>query len=532
MNSSFYQSRYSVIRKGKLMDSFHPHDKNHFYRAAGTAILHYVYLEKYHQAAILSFTAPLPLSSHPHYSHYHHHCMKTIIEPFRIKSVEPIYFNTAEARQLILEKAFYNPFLIHSEDVLIDLLTDSGTSAMSSNQWAGIMQGDESYAGSPSFFRFEKAIKDITGLPLVIPTHQGRASEKILFSIMGGKGKYFVSNTLFDTTRANIEFSGAEGVDMICEEGRYPTVPAPFKGNMDTVALQKFIDEKGAEHIPLCILTVTNNSGGGQPVSMQNIREVHAICKTHAIPLFIDACRFAENAWFIKLREPGYADTPVPEIVRELFSYADGCTMSAKKDAFANIGGFLAMHNEQLAQQCRNLLVITEGFPTYGGLAGRDLEAIAIGLHEVMDEHYLQYRIRSIEYLTNKLIAAGVPVMQPAGGHAVYLDAKGFLPHIPVDQYPGQALVGALYVHGGIRGVEIGSLMFGKYDEQHQLVPAALELVRLAIPRRVYTQSHIDYVSEVIIEVFNKRNEIEGLTILEESPILRHFTVKLSPIKK
>jgi len=456
--------------------------------------------------------------------------MKTIIEPFRIKSVEPIYFNTKEERINIINKASFNPFLIHSNDVIIDLLTDSGTSAMSSNQWAGIMQGDESYAGSPSFFRFEKVVQDITGMPLVIPTHQGRAAEKILFSILGGKGKYFVSNTLFDTTRANIEYSGAEGIDLLCEEGKHPSIPAPFKGNMDIAALQKVIVEKSAANIPLCIITITNNSGGGQPVSMANIKAVRKVCKENNIPLFIDACRFAENSYFIKLREKEYADKTVPEIARELFSYADGCTMSAKKDAFANIGGFLAMHDEALALQCRNLLVITEGFPTYGGLAGRDLEAIAIGLKEVMEEHYLQYRIRSIEYLTNKLIAAGVPVMQPAGGHAVYLDAKAFLSHIPIQQYPGQALVGALYIEGGIRGVEIGSLMFGKYDEQHQLIPAVLELVRLAIPRRVYTQSHIDYVAEVIIEVFNNREKIQGLTIIEEAPMLRHFTAKLQPI--
>ncbi len=456
--------------------------------------------------------------------------MKTIIEPFRIKSVEPIFFNTPEERKVVLEKAFYNPFLIHSTDVLIDLLTDSGTSAMSSNQWAGMMQGDESYAGSPSFFRFEATIQEITGMPWVIPTHQGRAAEKILFSILGGKGKYFLSNTLFDTTRANIEFSGAEGIDLICEEGKYPSIPAPFKGNMDLVALKKTILEKGPAHIPLCIITVTNNSGGGQPVSMQNIKEAKKICAENGIPLFIDACRFAENSYFIKLREEGYRNKPVPEIARELFSYADGCTMSAKKDAFANIGGFLAMHDGELARQCRNLLVITEGFPTYGGLAGRDLEAISIGLKEVMEENYLQYRIRSIEYLTNKLIEAGVPVMQPAGGHAVYLDAKKFLSHIPVGQYPGQALVGALYLQGGIRSVEIGSLMFGKYDESKNLIPSPLELVRLAIPRRVYTQSHIDYVAEVIMEVFNSREQIKGLRIVEEAPMLRHFTAKLKPV--
>jgi len=452
--------------------------------------------------------------------------MQTIIEPFRIKSVEPIYFTTPEERKAILKRAFYNPFLIKAKDVIIDLLTDSGTSAMSSNQWAGMMQGDESYAGSNSFFRFEKRIKNLTSMPKVIPTHQGRAAEKILFSIIGGKGKYIVSNTLFDTTRANIECSGAEGIDMLCEEGKHPSIPAPFKGNMDVSALKQFIKEKGSESISLCIITVTNNSGGGQPVSMQNIREVKEVCREHHIPLFIDACRFAENCYFIKLREEGFAERSVSSIATELFSYADGCTMSAKKDAFANIGGFLAMHDEELALQCRNLLIITEGFPTYGGLAGRDLEAIAIGLEEVMDENYLAYRIRSIEYLTQKLIAGGVPVMQPAGGHAVYLDAKDFLRHIPVHQYPGQALAAALYVEGGIRSVEIGSLMFGKYDCNGKLIPATMELVRLAIPRRVYTQSHIDYVAEVILKVFENREEIRGLRIIEEAPVLRHFTAR------
>lgn len=457
--------------------------------------------------------------------------MRTIIEPFKIKSVEPIYFNTQEQRVTILEQAHYNTFLIKAKDIIIDLLTDSGTSAMSSAQWAGIMMGDESYAGSTSFFNFERVVKNITGMPFVIPTHQGRASEKILFSIVGGKGKYIVSNTLFDTTRANIEFSGAEGVDLLCEEGKNPLIPAPFKGNMDTEALRKFITKVGAENIPLVLITVTNNSGGGQPVSMQNIKDVKAICDEHSIPMYIDACRFAENAYFIKIREKGYEQKSVEEIAQEMFSYANGCTMSAKKDAFANIGGFLALHDKDLAMQCRNLLVITEGFPTYGGLAGRDLEAIAIGLQEVMDEHYLQYRIRSIEYLTNKLIAAEVPVMQPAGGHAVYLDAKTFLNHIPVDQYPGQALVGALYEEGGIRSVEIGSLMFGKYDEAGKLIPAQMELVRLAIPRRVYTQSHIDYVAEVIIQVYKKREKITGLEIVEEAPLLRHFTAKLRKVK-
>ncbi len=453
--------------------------------------------------------------------------MKTIIEPFRIKSVEPIYFTTKEQRAEILKQANYNLFLIDSKNVLIDLLTDSGTSAMSSNQWAGIMKGDESYAGSPSFFHFRDTVQYITGMPIIIPTHQGRASERILFSILGSKGKYFVSNTLFDTTRANIEVSEAVGVDLLCDEGKLPTTPAPFKGNMNVVLLERFIQEKGAENIPLCILTITNNSGGGQPVSMQNIKEVKNICTKYNIPLFLDACRFAENAYFIKQREAGFENKTINEIVLEMFSYADGCTMSAKKDAFANIGGFLALHDEALALKCRNLLIITEGFPTYGGLAGRDLEAIAIGLREVMEESYLQYRIRSIEYLTEKLIAANVPVMRPGGGHAVYLDAKNFLTHIPVEQYPGQALACALYLEGGIRSVEIGSLMFGKYDENNTLIPAQMELVRLAFPRRVYTQSHVDYVAEVIIEVFKNKTEIRGLNIIEETPFLRHFTVKL-----
>jgi tryptophanase len=457
--------------------------------------------------------------------------MKTIIEPFKIKSVEPIHFNSREDRLKIIEHAAFNLFSIPANNVMIDLLTDSGTSAMSSDQWAGIMRGDESYAGSSSFTHFKNVVRDITGMEHIIPTHQGRASEKILFSITGGKGKYFLSNTLFDTTRANIEFSGAEGIDIVCEEGKHPCIPAPFKGNMDVEALKRSIRQIGAENIPMVIITVTNNSGGGQPVSMQNIKQVRAVCTASGIPLYIDACRFAENAYFIKLREKGYAHKSVEEIAKEMFSYADGSTMSAKKDAFANIGGFLALHDSNLAQECRNLLIITEGFPTYGGLAGRDLEAIAIGLREVMDEHYLQYRIRSTEYLANKLISAGVPVMQPAGGHAVYLDAKEFLPHIPVEQYPGQALACALYVEGGVRSVEIGSLMFGKYEANKKLIPAPLELVRLAIPRRVYTQSHIDYVAEVVIEVFNQRSKIKGLRIVEEAPVLRHFTARLEIVE-
>lgn len=459
--------------------------------------------------------------------------MKTIIEPFRIKSVEPIRFNSAVERSQILARSFYNPFLIHSEDVIIDLLTDSGTSAMSSNQWAGIMQGDESYACSPSFYRFENTVRRITGMNYIIPTHQGRAAENILFNILGGKGKTVLSNTLFDTTRANIEFSGAQGIDLPCAEGKIPSKPAPFKGNIDLEALHQHIQNIGPENIPMVIITVTNNSNGGQPVSMENIRNASLICKQYQIPFFIDACRFAENCYFIKIREKEYSTNSIEEIARELFSYADGCTMSAKKDAFANIGGFLALQQSELALKCRNLLVITEGFPTYGGLAGRDLEAIAIGLEEVLDEHYLQYRIRSIEYLAQKLIDHNIPIMQPAGGHAVYLDAKAFLPHIPPDQYPGQALVCALYIEGGIRSVEIGSLMFGKYQSDSDtkvLIPANQELVRLAIPRRVYTQSHIDYVAEVIIEVWKNRDKLNGYTILEEAPLLRHFTAKLKPI--
>ena len=456
--------------------------------------------------------------------------MNTIIEPFRIKSVEPIYFSSPEERATILKQAYYNPFLIKAHDVIIDLLTDSGTSAMSSEQWAGVMRGDESYAGSDSFFRFEAMVNEITGMPFIIPTHQGRASEKIIFSIMGGKDKYVLSNTLFDTTRANVEFSGAEGVDLRCTESKDLDSLAPFKGNMDTVALQAFIDRYSADKVSMVVLTVTNNSGGGQPVSMANVREVRAICESHGIPLFIDACRFAENAYFIKQREPGFEAKSILEIARELFSYADGCTMSAKKDAFANIGGFLAMRDEQLAEKCRNLLIITEGFPTYGGLAGRDLEAVAIGLREVMDEDYLRYRIRSIQYVGEKIDAFGIPYVKPTGGHAIYLDAARFMDHIPVHQFPGQALCNALYLEGGVRGVEIGSVMFGKKAADGSLLSPPVELVRLAIPRRVYTQSHIDYVAEVIVAVYQKRHTYPGYKITYEPPMLRHFTARFEPV--
>lgn len=455
---------------------------------------------------------------------------KTIIEPFKIKSVEPIRFTTREEREKLLKEAGYNPFLLPADDVLIDLLTDSGTSAMSAKQWAGIMEGDESYAGSKSFYRFEAIIKSITNMKYIIPTHQGRAAEKILFSIVGGTGKYIPNNTHFDTTRANVEFSGAEAVDLLNEVGKHPEIRADFKGNMDIEKLEAFIKEKGVENIPLCMITVTNNSGGGQPVSMQNIKDVKAVCKKYGIPLFIDACRFAENAYFIKMREKGYENKTPLEIAQEMFSYADGCTMSAKKDALVNIGGFLAMNDEQLAMNCRNLLIVTEGFPTYGGLAGRDLEAVAQGLLEIVDEHYLQYRIRSVEYLGERLVAAGVPIIEPPGGHAIYVDAKRFLPNISPDQYPGQSIVCELYLEGGVRAVEIGSVMFGKYDKNGKLIPGMMELVRMAIPRRVYTQSHIDYLIEIIIEVYKNREKLKGYKITYEAPMLRHFTARFEPI--
>ena len=455
---------------------------------------------------------------------------KTIIEPFKIKSVEPIRFTTREEREKLLVKAGYNPFMLHSDDVLIDLLTDSGTSAMSAKQWAGIMEGDESYAGSKSFYRFEEAVNKITHMKHIIPTHQGRAAEKILFSVVGGKGKFVPNNTHFDTTRANVEFTGAEAVDLLTEIGKHPEIRANFKGNMDVEKLELFIKQTGSENIPLCMMTVTNNSGGGQPVSMQNIRDVKAICKKYNIPLFLDACRFAENAYFIKKREPGFEDKSVLEIAQEMFSYADGATMSAKKDALVNIGGFLALNDENLAMECRNLLIVTEGFPTYGGLAGRDLEAVAQGLEEVVDEHYLEYRIKSVEYLGNKLIDAGVPIIEPPGGHAVYIDAKRFLPDMPPDKYPGQSIVCELYLEGGVRAVEIGSVMFGKYDKKGKLIPAMMELVRMAIPRRVYTQSHVDYLVEIIIEVFNNRHKLKGYEITYEAPMLRHFTARFKPI--
>lgn len=455
--------------------------------------------------------------------------MKTIIEPFRIKSVEPIKFTTKEERETILKNAGYNPFLVKAEDVIIDLLTDSGTSAMSAKQWSGIMEGDESYAGSKSFYRFESTVKNITGDKYIIPTHQGRAAEKILFTVLGGEGKFIPNNTHFDTTRANVEFSGAEATDLLVEVGKHPEQRADFKGNMDIEALRNFIMEKGVENIPLVMITITNNSGGGQPVSMQNIREAKEVCSEYGIPLFLDACRFAENAYFIKQREPGYQDKSILEISQEIFSYADGATMSAKKDALVNIGGFLSLNDEELAMKCRNLLIVTEGFPTYGGLAGRDLEAVAQGLDEVLDENYLHYRIKSTEYLGNKLLNAGVPIIEPPGGHAIYVDAKRFLPNIPPHQFPGQSIVCELYIVGGVRAVEIGSVMFGKYDDAGIVVSPPMELVRFAIPRRVYTQSHIDYVAEVVIEVFNNRDKLKGYEFTYEAPMLRHFTAEFKP---
>jgi tyrosine phenol-lyase len=456
--------------------------------------------------------------------------MQTIIEPFRIKSVEPIYFNTREQREDILKKAFYNPFLIKSTDVLIDLLTDSGTSAMSSQQWAGIMQGDESYAGSPSFFRFEHVVQQITGMPLVIPTHQGRAAEKILFSIIGGKGKFIVSNTLFDTTRANIEYSGAVGVDLLCAEGKLPSVPAPFKGNMDTVALERFIADKGAANIPLVIITVTNNSGGGQPVSMQNVREVKRICAAHNIPLFIDACRFAENAWFIKIREEGYATKTVEEIARELFSYADGCTMSGKKDALVNIGGWLSLNDDALADKARNLVVVYEGLHTYGGMAGRDMEAMARGIGESVQDDHMRARIGQVEYLGELLQSAGVPIVLPIGGHAIYLDARRFYPDVPQDAFPAQMLAAELYLDAGVRAMERGIVSAGRDGKTGKHHYPKLELVRLTIPRRVYTQAHMDVVAESVEAVYQQPEKPRGLRMVYEPEYLRFFQARFEPI--
>jgi len=447
---------------------------------------------------------------------------RTIVEPFRIKSVEPIHWTTRPQREQLLRAAFYNLFLLPADDVLIDLLTDSGTGAMSTHQWAAIMEGDESYAGSRSFERFRDSVQDIFGYKHVIPTHQGRAAERILFSVMCKKGDVVPNNTHFDTTRANLEFVGAEARDLVIAEGREPSVKHPFKGNMDVDALEHLIQRVGREHVPLVMLTVTNNSGGGQPVSMANVKAVSAVCRKNVIPLYFDACRFAENAYFIKTRERGYESKTPKQIAQEMFGYGDGCTMSAKKDGMANIGGFLCTNNDMLAQQEKNLLILTEGYPTYGGLAGRDLEAIAVGLQEALHEDYLEYRIASTAYLGNHIAEHGVPIVQPPGGHAIYIDSRAFLPQVPPDCFPGVALANELYLEGGIRSVEIGTLMFG--------AAATMDLVRLAIPRRVYTQSHIDYVVEVILSVWGQRDRIRGMKLTHEAPCLRHFTAKLEPV--
>jgi len=448
--------------------------------------------------------------------------VRTIIEPFKIKSVEPIRWTTRLRREELLRAAHYNVFQVAADEILIDLLTDSGTGAMSTAQWAAMVEGDESYAGSRSFFRLHGTVQGIFGYRHVIPTHQGRAAERILFNVMCRKGDVVPNNTHFDTTRANVEYVGAEAVDLPCSEGRDLSRPAPFKGNMDVDGLEKLIARVGRDRVPLVMLTVTNNSGGGQPVSMENARAVSAVCRRHDIPLYFDACRFAENSYFIKLREPGYQQTAPREIAREMFALGDGCTMSAKKDGLANIGGFLCTNDDDLAQQEENLLILTEGYPTYGGLAGRDLEAVAVGLEEALGEDYLRYRITSTSYLGSHIAEHGVPIVQPPGGHAIYLDARAFLPHIPPEQFPGVALANQLYLEGGIRSVEIGTLMFGS--------AAKYDLARLAIPRRVYTQSHIDYVIEVILEVWKNREAIRGLRLVYEAPFLRHFTARLEPV--
>lgn len=455
---------------------------------------------------------------------------KTIIEPFKIKMVEPLYLSTKEERKDFLKKASYNPFRLKSGQVIIDFLTDSGTSAMSAKQWAGMMEGDESYAGSESWQRMEAAIKDLAGFDYVLPTHQGRAAERILYGHLGGKGKVFISNTHFDTTRANIEFSGAEAIDIPIAEATQPSLYHPFKGNIDLVKLESLIKEYQPQNIGGVILTVTNNSGGGQPVSMENAIGVNRICRKYKVYFFLDCCRIAENSYFIRHREPGFEDRAYREIAREMFSLADGAVMSAKKDALVNMGGFLALKDKALAEACTGLLIITEGYATYGGLSGRDMEAIATGLTEVFDPDYLKYRIRSTGYLGEKLHEMGIPMILPVGGHAVYIDAKALYPHIPVEQYPGQALVCELYIHGGIRSCEIGSVMFGKYDENKKLIPAPMELVRLAIPRRVYTQSHIEYVIEVFDRIRKEKDQARGLKIIQEQKFLRHFTAKFERV--
>ncbi len=453
-----------------------------------------------------------------------------LFEPFRIKMTEPIRILSREERGKKIVDAHYNLFLIKAEDVMIDLLTDSGTGSMSANQWAAIMVGDESYAGATSFYKFEETVKKITGFKYILPAHQGRAAERILFGLVAKKGMVIPSNTHFDTTRALIEYNEAVALDLVIDEGKKPSIKHPFKGNMDLNKLEETIKKFGAENIPLCMLTITNNSGGGQPVSMENIRETKRLCSRYNIPLFIDACRFAENAYFIKRREKGYENRSILEIAKEMFGYADGCTMSAKKDGLVNIGGFLALNNEELAIKAKNMLILTEGFPTYGGLAGRDLEALSVGLNEVLDESYLSYRIGQVEYLGNRLLEMGIPIIEPTGGHAVYIDAGAMLNHIKPENYPAQALSIEFYKEGGIRTVEIGSVMFGRKEASGRFVPAPLELVRLAIPRRVYTMSHMDYIADVAGNIKRRSSEIKGYRITYEAKHLRHFTAHFEPI--
>ena len=449
---------------------------------------------------------------------------KTIIEPFRIKSVEPIPITTELERGIYLKDAHFNPFLLRSEQVIIDFLTDSGTSAMSSAQWGAMMQGDESYAGAKSWFRLEKVIQDLTGFPYILPTHQGRAAERILYSHLGGEGRVFLSNTHFDTTRANIEYSGAMAIDLPEASDFH------FKGNLDTKKLSETIKAIGKDAVAAVILTVTNNSGGGQPVSLANAREVGRICAKNGILFILDCCRIAENSWFVQQYEEGCKAKSCRELAQEMFSLADGCIMSAKKDGLVNMGGFLALKSREIADSCTNMLIITEGFTTYGGLSGRDMEALSVGLEEVFDESYLNYRVKSTAYLGERLFEMGVPTMLPIGGHAVYIDAAALFPKIPIDQYPGQALVCELYLRGGVRCVEVGSVMFGKYDKMGRLIPAAKELVRLAIPRRVYTQSHVDYVLEVFEYLLKGKDQVKGFRIVKEPRFLRHFTAHFEPI--